>query len=75
MRSLPLQPNLQQLRKQAKELLKVHRRGESSACGTLRWLFRFGDSPDETILGAEITLAEAQHALAMDWLQGLEDPL
>ncbi len=66
-RHLPSKPNLVQLKHQAKNLLKVHSRGEKSACQTLRLLHRFTDQSDEAILSAALTLAEAQYALAMDY--------
>jgi hypothetical protein len=66
-RRLPSKPNLVQLKHQAKNLLKAHRRGDKSACRTLRLLHRFAGQSDEAILSAMLTLAEAQYALAMDY--------
>lgn len=64
---LPPRPNLDQLKKQAKELLKAHRARDPSVCPMLRPLHRFQGRDDEHILGAEITLREAQLALAMEY--------
>ena len=44
--SLPDRPNLEQLRKQAKDLLKAHRQGDASACRILRHLARFAAVSD-----------------------------
>ncbi|MGD1002230.1 MAG: hypothetical protein ABSA67_16200 [Candidatus Brocadiia bacterium] len=65
--SLPDRPNLDQLRKQAKDLLKAHKQGDVSACRVLRHLSRFAASSDQDILKAKVTLAEAQHALAQEY--------
>ena len=65
--SLPDRPNLEQLRKQAKDLLKAHKRGDASACRILRRLGRFAASSDEEILKAKVALSEAQHALAREY--------
>jgi hypothetical protein len=66
-RRLPSKPNLLQLKHQAKNLLKAHHRRDRSVCDTLRLLHRFAGQPDEAILSAALTLAEAQYALAMDY--------
>jgi hypothetical protein len=65
--SLPDRPNLEQLRKQAKELLKGHKHGDASACRILRHLGRFAASSDEDVLKAKVVLSEAQHALAKEY--------
>ena len=62
--SLPDAPNLEQLRKQAKELVKAHRSGDPAACDTLRRLGRFKGASGEEILAAEVSLSDAQHAIA-----------
>jgi len=65
--SLPDRPNLEQLRKQAKDLLKAHRKGDASICPILRHLSRFAASSDEDVLKAKVKLSEAQHALAREY--------
>jgi type II secretory ATPase GspE/PulE/Tfp pilus assembly ATPase PilB-like protein len=64
---LPANPNLEQLKKQAKDLLKAFKAGDPSVCHVLRYHYRFARASDETILKSEITLQEAQHALALDY--------
>lgn len=66
-RLLPPRPNLGQLRNQAKDVLKAHRSGDAAVCGTLRLLRQFSSAPDRDILAADLTLNEAQFALAMDY--------
>jgi len=66
-RRLPSRPSLEHLKCQAKDLLKAHRRGDPSACKTLRLLHRFAKASDEEILSADLALHEAQYALAMDY--------
>ena len=44
--SLPDAPNLEQLRKQAKDLVKARRSGDTAACDTLRRLGRFKGASD-----------------------------
>ena len=65
--SLPPKPSLEQLRKQAKDLLKSHRAGDPSCYPVLRRLNRFADATDAGILQADLALKEAQFALAMDY--------
>lgn len=65
--SLPSKPSLEQLRKQAKDLLKSHRAGDPSCCPVLRRLNRFADATDAGILQANVPLKEAQFALAMNY--------
>jgi len=66
-RSLPRKPDIDQLREQAKDLLKAHQNGDAEACRTLRLLRRFADISDREILSREIALHDAQYALAMDY--------
>lgn len=66
-RSLPERPNLEQLRKQAKDLLKAQRQGDASVCPVLRRLSRFAGASDEDVLKARLSLAEAQLALAREY--------
>ena len=62
--SLPDAPNLEQLRKQAKDLVKAHRLQDANACAALRRLQPFAQASDEQILAARVSLGDAQHALA-----------
>ena len=64
---LPERPNIEHLRKQAKQLLKAHKAGDPSACSTLRRLHRFTNATDEQILAAPFTLKEVQFALALSY--------
>ncbi len=68
-RRLPQNPNLEQLKNQAKDVLKAHKSGDESCCDVLRFLAQFADKSRQQILAARITLQEAQHALALsyDW--------
>ena len=68
--ALPQKPSLEQLRKQAKDLLKAHGNRELYACRVLRRLYRFKDYSDVQVFGQELSLQEAQHALALE--HGLE---
>ena len=63
--TLPARPSLEQLKKQAKDLLKAVKSGDASVCPVLRHHVRFADSPDETILGADLSLQEVQHVVAL----------
>ena len=65
--ALPNNPSLEQLKNQAKDILKAHKSGQDSACGTLKLLTKFEDDSDQEILSATVTLQEVQHALAMDY--------
>ena len=66
-RSLPGDPSVEYLRKEAKDLLRSQRAGERQVCDTLRFLQRFVNSTDGQILAAEVSLHESQFALAMDY--------
>lgn len=66
-RSLPERPSLENLKKQAKNLLKSHNSSDPGACTLLKRLHRFSRSTDQQILSSELSLAEAQYALAMDY--------
>ena len=65
--SLPRHPNVGLLKKQAKMLLAAQRRGEAPSCNLFRRLGRFSSHRDEEILGAQVSLAEAQVALAIHY--------
>lgn len=66
-KSLPERPNLTNLKKQAKSLLKAHKAGDPTVCAVLRHLHRFSGMADSEILAAEIVLAEAQFAIAIEY--------
>jgi hypothetical protein len=66
-RILPVQPSLEHLRKEAKALRKSHQGGDAAVCPTLRRLHRFAQAADADILAADVTLAEVQFALALDY--------
>ncbi|MCL2640932.1 MAG: hypothetical protein FWD53_08825 [Phycisphaerales bacterium] len=67
---LPPRPNLEQLRKQAKDLLKAHHAQDPAACSVLRQLYRFRGKDDTQIIAAApppLTLTEVQLALALEY--------
>ena len=66
-RLLPIRPDLEHLKGEAKSLLKAHAKGDPLACPVLRRLKRFAQADDSQILSATVTLTEAQFALAMDY--------
>ena len=66
-RPLSAKPDLEQLKRQAKELLKAQQAHDPSVCPILRHLAQFADVPDTTILHAPLSLVEAQYALAMEY--------
>jgi hypothetical protein len=63
--SLPRQPSLEYLKKQAKQILAAQRKGVAACCPFLRKLHRFSGATDEEILAAEVTLTETQLATAL----------
>jgi hypothetical protein len=65
--TLPAHPHLTHLKHEAKQLLRAHREGQSSACGALRNLPRFARKEDKSILAAPVALQEMQHALAIQY--------
>lgn len=66
-RSLPTVPNWEHLKKQAKDLLKLHRSCNASFCPTIRCLNQFHFLTDEDILKHPLSLNQVQFALAMDY--------
>jgi len=64
---LPAQPNLEQLKKQAKDLLAAHADRSATCLPVLRHLHRFKDSPDDAVFAAALKLADVQFALAMEY--------
>jgi hypothetical protein len=66
-RALPPRPNLDQLKHQAKDVLKAHRSGDAAGCAVLRCLPLLARCSDAELLAARATLNDAQHALAQDY--------
>ncbi len=66
-RTLPVRPDLQQLKNQAKDLLHAHKQKDVSVCAVLRRLRRFASADDAGILAQNLALHEAQYALAMEY--------
>lgn len=66
-RTLPPRPSLEQIRNQAKDLLRIHRSGDASCCRTLRLLHRLKVASDADVLAAGMRLDDCQFALAMDY--------
>ena len=65
--SFPPKPSLEQLRKQAKDVLKLHKQGSRECCDVLRSLRQFAAASEGQILVAEVSLNQAQYALAMHY--------
>ena len=66
-RKLPSNPSLEQLKKQAKDLLKAFKRQDPSVSSVLRRHSRLQSHGDEEILKSKVSLQEIQHALALDY--------
>lgn len=66
-KSLPTNPSLEHLKKEAKHILQAHRNGDASACETLRHLHHFKGKSNEEILRTKISLQEVQFALAREY--------
>ncbi|HJP32367.1 MAG: bifunctional nuclease family protein [Candidatus Latescibacteria bacterium] len=65
--SLSPYPNLEQLRKQAKDLRKAHGSGAPEAAARLQaYVARFSECEIEPILEAELALRDAQHVIARE---------
>ncbi len=64
---LPDNPNLEQLKNQAKDIRKAHKSGDEDACNTLKLLERFKGHSNQRILAAKVSLHEVQHALALSY--------
>ena len=66
--TLPVQLNLNRLKKQAKDLLEAHRCGDKGVCPVLKkYLPRFAASADEDILALNLSLHDAQWATARQY--------
>ncbi len=67
MRALPPNPNLEQLKNQAKALLKAYRSADSKAAFRLRQsLPEMAELSDEEILEAKVALKDTQRAVALE---------
>jgi len=65
---LPLRPNLEQLRKQAKALLKDHQAADAEALGRIRESHtRWQSLADSEIAATRFALADAQHTIAKEY--------
>jgi hypothetical protein len=66
-RSLPVNPSVRLLQQEAEDIINGHKSGDVTCCATLRYHFRFSRADDAEILKAQVTLQDAQHALALDY--------
>lgn len=66
--TLPAQPSFEQLRKQAKDLLKAYRAGDPPALLRFRKsLPRLADAPDEQLGNLSLSLRDAQRVVAAEY--------
>ena len=66
--SLPPSPHVDHLRKQAKDLLSAHKRGEPEACLRIKEnLPRLFEPPVEQVAGTRVSLQEVQHVIAQEY--------
>ena len=72
---LPVRPNLEQLRKQAKDLLKAYRSGDPPAVARFRASIpRYSEFTDDALVRLSLSLGDAQRMIAAEygfssWLQ------
>ncbi len=66
-RTLPPRPDFTQLKHQAKDLLRAHKRKDTSVCPIFRRLRRLASEDDAGIFAQSLALNEAQYALAMEY--------
>ena len=67
-RQLPPKPSFEQLKNQARDLLKAHRAGASEACERIQAsLGRLSNASDSEIRGARLTLRDAQAVVAREY--------
>ncbi len=66
-KELPVRPNLEHLKNEAKALLRSHKQGDPSACKTLQSVARLSRLSSKEILASQVTLQEAQHAVAREY--------
>ena len=60
-------PSLEQLRNQAKDLFKAHKKRDPSGCQVLRHLKQFEGKSDDEVFARAVSLVEAQYALAIHY--------
>ena len=71
-RPLPRQPSLEQLKRQAKDLLAAYRRGDADARARLaRW---FAAAAETGATAQPLRLAQAQLAIAPSWRRAIRSP-
>ena len=66
-RSLPTNPTVRFLQIEAKKILRAHRNGDKSICGTYRLMKRYSGFTDQEILKEPMSLQETQLSLALDY--------
>jgi len=66
-RVLPIRPDLEHLKNDAKSLLKAQKRGGPSVCPIFRKLKRFIAASDAEMLSSRVLLTEVQFALAQSY--------
>lgn len=68
MKSLPKNPNLEFLKKEAKALRASHKRGDTACCAQIRLNdTSFKSKPDTEILSARFSINDAQRIIARDY--------
>ncbi len=65
--SLPVNPSLEQLQNQAKDIHKAFKSGNESACDILKSLAKFAEKSNQDLLAEKISLQQVQHALAISY--------
>lgn len=72
LKQLPANPNLRQLRIQAKELLKAYRSGDPEALSRIRESHpRYSNASESEIRGAALLLSDAQLVIAKEFRYGI----
>ena len=66
-KSLPTTPNLEHLKKQAKDLRKSYKNKHFECCEVLKLLNQFKGMSNDEIFNSKLSLSEAQFALALDY--------
>lgn len=64
---LPVRPNLDHLKRQAKQTLRAHKRGDAAVCPLLRHLHHLSHASDQEILATQLQLHDVQFALAISY--------
>lgn len=65
--SLPPAPSLEQLRNQAKDVLRAYKTQDPSVCEVLRHLKQFKGKTDKEVLAGSLSLVQVQYALAIHY--------